>query len=119
MDTPTILPGVYHSPNEEPEAPERAIFILPSSPPLARAQPPTSLTSAIIDADGISRLLGALLETSGLTVTQAAERLGFSRNSVRMYTSGLRPNPTLKTFCRMIELFGARVWIEYPKKAGK
>lgn len=107
MNDQTDIPGDYL--NTMP-------VILPSSPPVYKTNPPTSLTSAILDTDGISRLLGALLSHSGLSVTDAALRLGLTRNAVRAYTSGNRPNPTLRTFLRLVDLLGARVWVEWPTK---
>lgn len=103
MDSQTDLPGTLP-------------VILPSKPPVYSSQPPTSLTSAILDSDGITRLLGALLDGSGITVEQAAARLGLSRNAVREYTGGRRANPTIRTFVRLVDMLGGRVWVDFPKR---
>lgn len=91
--------------------------ILPASPPVYQAQQPTSLTSAILDSEGIARLLGALLEVSGMNVQQVSRRLGLSENCVREYTKGRRTNPTIRTFVKIVDMMGGRVWVDFPKRS--
>jgi hypothetical protein len=78
----------------------------------------TSLTPLVCDERAIQRLLETLLRRGGLSVNEAARRLGVTENSVRQYIRGRRQRPSLQWFIRLAEVCGARVTVEFPPKSG-
>lgn len=86
---------------------------LPSSyqPPLSSA----TLTPLVCDERAISRLLEVILSRGGLTMKEAADRLGVSSNTIRQYVHGRRSKPSLIWFVKLANLCGARVVLEFPK----
>lgn len=82
------------------------------SPPSIRSS--STLTPLVCDERAIARLLLILLNKGGLTVGEAARRLGITTQSVRQYLKGRRSRPSLMWFIRFAELCGARVTIEFP-----
>lgn len=86
-------------------------FAYPVAPP-----PASYLTPLVCDERVIARLLDHLLSKAGLTVPEAARRLGIHPNSVRQYLYGQRTRPSLQWFVRFADLCGARLYIEFPPK---
>lgn len=78
--------------------------------------PPTTLTSVVLDDQGIPKLLGNLIKNAGLTPVQFADQLGVSRQAINTYLCGARPNPTMRTLVRLLEALGAKIIIEFPRK---
>lgn len=113
------MPNLDLSPGAESlDQPEKLTLpILPASPPAIRTPPPTSLTVAVLDNQGLERLLGSLLESAGMTASQLATACGVTQQTIYSYMHGLRPNPRLRTIIRLIELTGARIMVEYPKRS--
>lgn len=116
---PTELPGVSsEEPQEVPNLSSSCFTPLPSSfkAPLGHPNAHSSpLTPVICDDRAVARLLEQLLEKAGITIKEAAEKLGMeSTNSVRQYITGRRVRPSLMWFVRFAEMCGARVIIEWP-----
>jgi hypothetical protein len=76
----------------------------------------TSLIPVVDDERAVARLLETLLHRSGLTVTEAARRLGVTPGTIRQYTTSRRTRPSLQWFVRFATLCGGRVTLEYPER---
>lgn len=87
-----------------------------STPPLLQT---SSLTPLICDERAIHALLGSLLQKGGLSVSEAARRLGCGPSSLRQYLNGRRAKPSLLWFLRFCQMVGARVIIEFPASVRK
>ena len=57
-----------------------------------------------------------ILSKGGLSVGEAARRLGVTSNTIRQYLRGRRNKPSLLWFLKLVEISGARVTIEFPSK---
>lgn len=114
-------PSLSHPEPDGPDAPASDHLPphhvpLPSLSTIGAPNPTSSLTPVVCDERVIARLLDLILSRGGLTVVEAASRLGVHPNSIRQYLYGQRTKPSLKWFVRFAELCGARVMIEFPSK---
>lgn len=97
-----------------PEVPVTPPVPIPSSafPTFKQA---SLLTPVVCDERAIGRLLETLLHRSGMSIEEAARRLGVTSNTIRQYLSGRRTRPSLLWFVRLAALCGAKVTVEYPR----
>lgn len=85
--------------------------------PLVRVSSP--LTPVVCDDRAITRLLEQILLRSGLTISEAARRLGVSPSALRQYINGRRSRPSLFWFAKFVEVCGSHLLIELPiRKVG-
>ena len=86
---------------------------LVTSSPLYKSSP---LTPVVCDERVISRLLEILLNRAGLSISEAARRMGNGPNTISQYINKRRCRPSLLWFIKFAELCGAKVTIELPGK---
>lgn len=87
--------------------------VVPFSHQISSLGKHTSLTPLVCDRRAIARLLGLILEKRGLTVGEAARRLGVRDEAVRQYVTGRRSNPSLEWFAKFCQMAGVKVSIEF------
>lgn len=75
------------------------------------------LVAVVPDEKGVHDRIEQLLAWSGLTLTEAAERLGVRKQSLHQYIMGRRSNPSVLWLARFCTAVGARVMIELPIKS--
>lgn len=85
--------------------------------PSQSVNPPTSNLAVVLHDDrAIARLIDELLDRSNLTVSEAAERIGVSKQSVHQYRSLRRKRPSIQWLARLVEACGGRIFVELPTK---
>lgn len=122
-DIPPLPP---EAPSDSTDAPDARQEVGPAVPlPSTRAVVPafspyvrtSSLTPVVCDERAIAGLLEALLTRSGVSVKEAARRLGCSPQSIRQYLHGRRDKPSLLWFVRLAAVCGVTVKVEFPAKS--
>jgi hypothetical protein len=116
------------SPQSDPGAPFTSPDGLAPAEPVGPAVPMPSgapsyltsnrsspLTPVVCDERAIGRLLELLLSRSGLTVGEAARRMGVTSNTIRQYIAGRRSRPSLIWFVRLAAICDASVSLEWKK----
>jgi transcriptional regulator with XRE-family HTH domain len=93
--------------------PEEAPFVVPVSSPLPTSRN-ISLTPLICDERAIARLIGLMLDRGGLTISEAARRMGVSSSDLRQYIHGRR-RPSLFQVLRIAQACGTRLLAEFPR----
>ena len=91
---------------------EVAPFVVPVGSP-SPAPKATSLTPVVHDERAITRLLETMFQRGGLSVGEAARRLGTTPQNVRQYVRGRR-NPSLMHVLKLAEVCGVRVLVDIP-----
>lgn len=89
---------------------------MPSSSTIPSFRSTSSLTPLVCDERAIARLLELMLAKGGLSVNEAAKRMGVTSNAIRQYLRGRRTRPSLIWFIKMAELCGAKVSVEFPTR---
>ena len=120
MSSTFLQQGPHPGNGAEPSDPDTSFTPIPSSgvsrtPTLAPASAST-ITQLICDERAIASLLENLLYRSGLTLNEAARRLGITPSTLRQYTSGRRSRPSLIWFVRFASMCGARISLDLPEK---
>ena len=111
---PDSTPG---APTQEADSANQSLpFVtLPSSSTIPIINHTSPLTPVTCDERVMSRLLELMLNRGGLSIAEAAKRLGFSANNISQYINGRRSHPSLLWFVRFADICGAKVTIEFPK----
>jgi hypothetical protein len=89
---------------------------IPTSSTIPSYRSTTSITPLVCDERAIMRLLETMLSRGGLSVNEAASRLGVTSNAIRQYLKGRRAKPSLMWFIRLAEVCGAKVTVEWPTR---
>ena len=76
----------------------------------------SSLTPLVCDKDRIPTLLKTILHKGGLSIAEAARRMGCRDSVLSQYINGRRQAPSLFWFVKFAELCGSRVILEYPQR---
>jgi transcriptional regulator with XRE-family HTH domain len=66
------------------------------------------------DPEAISRIVDVLLARSGMSLAEAARRLGVANQSLHQYKKGKRKKTSLQWLQRLTEICGAKILIEMP-----
>lgn len=90
-----------------------AIVPMPATSPFRQS---SILTPVVCDERAIGRLLETILHRSGMSIEEAARRLGVTSNSIRQYLAGRRRKPSLLWFVRLANLCGSSVEVRFPTK---
>lgn len=91
--------------------------MIPFPIPSQSVQTPTSSLSVVLSDDrAIAKLIDELLDRSNLTVSEVAERIGTSKQSVHQYRSLRRKRPSVQWLTRLVEACGGRIYVELPTK---
>lgn len=101
---------------DSPSAPLALAVPVPSIAYIPASASSSPLTPVICDERAISRLLETLLWRAGLTVSEAARRLGVDPSSVREHTSGRTSRPSLLWFVKFAAICGANLTIQMPER---
>lgn len=113
--TPSVLePAAPTGPSVDPLSSVGPYVPVPSNSSIPLIRTSSSLTTLVCDERVISRLLQTLLHKGGLSVGEAARRMGVTTNSIRQYIRGRRNRPSLIWFIKFAELCGAKIIIEFP-----
>ena len=88
---------------------------LPGGASTATFHKTSPLTPVVCDRRAIARLLETLLDRAGISVREAATRLGMNDQSLRPYLKGRRTRPSLLWFLKFVEACGGKVYIEFPR----
>lgn len=115
---PLASPMGAESPPEELADPSAHFSptIVPTSQQIPAIRSQSSLTPVVCDERAIARLLEMLLSKAGLSVHEAARRMGVHTNVIRQYIAGRRSKPSLIWFIKFANLCGASVTISFPEK---
>lgn len=116
--TPASPEAPQNDPQSGPTALKEPRVILPSHQSIPAIRATTPLTPVVCDERAIAGLLGMILNRAGLSVGEAAKRMGVSDEALRQYLKGRRTKPSLIWFVKLAELCGARVLIELPGSKG-
>lgn len=85
--------------------------------PVIPINAPTRSIATVVDDDHtISFLLEELLDRSGLTFNDLANRLGITPQSLHQYRSGVRTNPGIKWLAKVANVCGAKLIVEFPNR---
>lgn len=74
----------------------------------------TTLTPLVGDQRAIARLIGLMLDRGGVSLSEAARRMGVSASDLRQYVHGRR-RPSLYQVLRIAEATGTRLFAELPR----
>ena len=82
---------------------------------------PVSITSkskqvraVVLDQRSIVALIREIIDRSGYTVPQVAEKLGIKPESIYQYYYGYRFNPGVNWLARLAAICGAKLQVELP-----
>lgn len=73
----------------------------------------STLTPVVCDERAISGLLELLLSKSGISISEAARRMGVTPSVIRQYLHGRRAKPSLLWFVRLCQACGAEVNVSF------
>lgn len=101
---------------EEPSSDPNPTVPMPSLGAVNLVRSSSPLTPVVCDDRAITRLLESILLRSGLTLSEAARRIGVHPSSLRQYINGRRTRPSLFWFARFTEVCGSHLVVEMPMK---
>lgn len=114
-----MIPGVGR-PDSGVNAEEKtAASVVPNFlPPMKAAakQLPAERLRPLDDNSDVARLLGKILEASGMNPNQVAVAMGSNRQTIYNIQKGRRPDVTFRWLQRFCAATGARLYVALPRR---
>ena len=78
------------------------------------ANKPGRIRALVLDQRSLTTLIREIIDESGYTVAEVAQKLGVKSSSVRQYYMGYRSNPGVNWMIRLAAICGAKLQVELP-----